>query len=499
MRVLIADDEGLIRTSLRSMLEELDFPIEFGGEAANGEEMIEKLKETEPDIIFVDIRMPKLTGLEAIKIGKTISPWTQWIILTGFSEFIYAQEAIQLGAANYLLKPVSLEELEKALQQLFEQYQKHLIRLNKGFENDMVALYHGLSSVNEIDNEGMISNSGLKSAVFYVDSHLEEKAKAEHLRKFRYSLQETVSHFLSPGVRIALFTLPNGELITVVCWGCTKGSREESKSNIRQYFKIITDTLTRFCNADLSITMIESEECSSFDSLYYQINKVQANSPLRTVLGSGRKWDLAELNIDRIDSKTNELSAFLIKLSKYYKERLYLEFMKTLSALEKQLPRMDLTVAIKKNIQHFLLASTGCHLNVNEDITSWMKQLQTHSDNLLARNQKDENRQQDIIDQVITFIEQQYINDIGIGQIAEKFGVTPNYLSTLFRKKTGITFMKYLTQTRMLKAKELLVEPHIQVQQVAEKVGYYSTRHFTKLFTEFAGCYPSEYRKQFIK
>jgi two-component system response regulator YesN len=87
--------------------------------------------------------------------------------------------------------------------------------------------------------------------------------------------------------------------------------------------------------------------------------------------------------------------------------------------------------------------------------------------------------------------------DIGIGQIAEQLHMTPNYLSTLFHKKTGSTFMVYLTKTRMLRAKELLADPHIQIQQVAEQVGYSSARYFTKLFTESVGCYPSEYRSRF--
>jgi two-component system, response regulator YesN len=492
MRVFIADDESLIRTSLRSMLEELDIPIEFVGEAENGQEMIEKLTKTEPDLAIVDIRMPKLTGLEAIKIGKTISPRTQWIILTGFSEFSYAQEAIQLGAANYLLKPVSPEELEKVLHQLFEQHQKQLIRLNHEFKNEMVSLYHGFRSPNEIDKKNEFSNSRFVSAIFYIDCHLNEK-KEEHMRKFCLSLEEEVSRFLSPGIRTALFTLPNGEPITIVSWGFTKEGNGERK--IRQYFYNITDRLTRYSHEDLSITMIESDECSSLTHLYKQINKIQEHSSLRTVLGCGRKLKLSELKIERDHLK--ELSVLLIKLCNYYNERLYLEFMQTLSELEKQLHMMRLSIGIKKNIQHFLLVSIGCRLHENE-VTAWIKQLEKHGNNLLAKTQQDENML-DIVDKVVAFIEKQYMNDIGIGQIAQKLGVTPNYLSTLFRKKTGMTFMKYLTKIRMLKAKELLAEPHTQVQQVAEKVGYYSTRHFTKLFTEFTGCYPSEYRKRFTE
>jgi two-component system, response regulator YesN len=81
--------------------------------------------------------------------------------------------------------------------------------------------------------------------------------------------------------------------------------------------------------------------------------------------------------------------------------------------------------------------------------------------------------------------------------LAEVLQVTPNYLSSLFHKKQGITFVKYVTSIRMLKAKELLLtEPDCKVQEVAQRVGYLSSRHFTKLFVEQYGCYPSEIRKK---
>ena len=107
---------------------------------------------------------------------------------------------------------------------------------------------------------------------------------------------------------------------------------------------------------------------------------------------------------------------------------------------------------------------------------------------------KEEFQNTDIVDQVIAFMHENYMTNIGIGQIAERLNITPNYLSTLFHKKTGINFLTYLKKIRMLKAKELLTDPNIQVHQVAEQVGYFSPRHFARLFAEHYGCLPSEYR-----
>jgi len=241
IRILIADDEYLARSGLRSMLEELDLHVEIVCEATNGEEMARMASQYLPDIAFVDIRMPKLNGLEAIRLSRMTSPHTHWLILSGFPEFDYAQEAIRLGVSAYLLKPVNPEELRKVL-------------------------------------------------------------------------------------------------------------------------------------------------------------------------------------IDFIDANRKRL---------------------------------------------------------------------------LNEAHKDEIQSAEVIDQVIAYIDRNYMSAISIGQIAERFYITPNYLSTLFHKKTGSTFMSYLKKIRLLKAKELLVDPNIQVQQVAERVGYLSVRHFARLFAEQFGCLPSKYRDQF--
>ncbi len=147
------------------------------------------------------------------------------------------------------------------------------------------------------------------------------------------------------------------------------------------------------------------------------------------------------------------------------------------------------------HIHSFLACSLG--ISLSDPITSdaWSKKLQQHGDQLATKSFREEPAQKDMVQQVIAYVDRHYMHDIGIKQIAEELHVTPNYLSSLFHKKHGSTFIKYLTESRMLKAKELLLsDPHLKVLEVAEAVGYYSTRHFTKLFTEHFGCYPSEIR-----
>ncbi len=174
MKILIADDEYLVRCSLRSMLVDLGFPPASIIDAANGQQMVDLVQKYSPEVAFVDIRMPLINGLEAIKSGKLLSPQTRWIILSGFSEFQYAQEAIRLGVTEYLLKPINHEELRKALYASIRENKKSLITQNRVFRRDIVDSLRGLRS---LEHEGVgsgISGYCFIGAMIYLDSCLEK-------------------------------------------------------------------------------------------------------------------------------------------------------------------------------------------------------------------------------------------------------------------------------------------------------------------------------------
>lgn len=499
MNIVIADDEMLIRSTLISMLEELNMSIRIVGEAANGDEMVELIRKHSPDIAFVDIRMPKLNGLDAIKAVKSHSPHTQWIILTGFSEFEYAKEAIKLGASEYLLKPVSPEELKEVIYKNHIRSREYKLSLNREFENELVALFHDLTPLPDQEKESLVSNSLFACSIFVFDSYLDEKNKSNYQLEFCKAVREAMDELLPSEVRLALFPLPNGELATVGAWYPNHGEGRDQVAG--KYFSRIDQIARQLSHDSFSITQLYSDECKNYEILHKRIFQLQNLSSLRAVMNPGRMIPLEEIFQQYESSSSNllELSNTLIKLSNAYRGKEYLTFMKAAEDVERIFA--GLKNGLKKNLQNsladFILHTTSCKLDYKEDPKQWIKSLREHGELLLSSHPKEDIPNTDVVNQVVAFIEKNYMHEISIGQIADQLSITPNYLSSLFHKKTGTTFMKYLTKVRMLKAKELLTSPNIQVQQAAEKVGYYSTRHFTKLFKEFYGFYPSDYRDQF--
>jgi two-component system response regulator YesN len=488
MRVLIADDEPLARANLKSILKNLSIPIKIVGEASNGEELVELVKQCLPDIAFVDIRMPKANGLEAIKVAKNFSPDTKWFILTGFSEFDYAKEAIRLGTVDYLLKPISPDELDSLLHKVDEDYRRQHFSLNKQFERDIMALYHGVSSLQQEPGDSYLLQANFIGTIFYIDSHLSEKAKAERQKELFQKIRVHIDESVANSLRIALFALPNGEIALVVAWVDKMSGKQAAETFLRR----VEESVQLMDGNDFKITSLQTDQCASYESLNEHMEHLQELADLRTVVGVGTTWDSKALEKYGKNASLVGLSQLLTELSSAYRDVNYLDFMRTLPRLEKALLRQENTL-LKDQVAAFLNTALCCQIDSSQPITDWIPTLRDCGEKLLSQAKGID--QPDLVSQVVAFIDTHYQFDIGVAQIADQLKITPNYLSTIFHRKMGTTFVRYLTQIRMLKAKEFLSNPTLQVQQIAESVGYYNTRYFTKLFTEFAGATPSDYRR----
>jgi two-component system response regulator YesN len=149
-------------------------------------------------------------------------------------------------------------------------------------------------------------------------------------------------------------------------------------------------------------------------------------------------------------------------------------------------------VEIHYQIMQYLRVALGFEPGDSRRTDPWLETLRQHGKYLFESPK--EGKPRDIIEQLVDFIDNNYMDEISVGQIAGDLNLTPNYLSQLFHKKTGTTFMKYLTRLRLIKARELLANPARQVREVAREVGYTSARHFSALFKTHEGITPTEYR-----
>ncbi|NOV04351.1 response regulator transcription factor [Paenibacillus planticolens] len=492
MNIIIADDERLIRSSLSSMLDELEIQVHVVGEAKNGEELVELVERLAPDLVFVDIRMPKLTGLDAIKKVKDTAPSTQWVILSGFADFEYAREALQLGVQDYLLKPVTPEELHSCVSKMYRVFKDDIAAANRVFEHEVILFVNGSRSVHDFNDDPNFKYLGY---IFYFDSYLTEKEKVHIRTQFMNRMQDQLDGLLSSRtIRFSLATLQNGNFAIIITWNTDPHSDgEKVKTEMENE---IEQTVNLFSNDTFLTTAFKTGSCSDLQQIIEQFRTLDKLSMLRSIV-TNRVVPLSGLNHLEKQSGLLNVANHLETMYKFIQEKDFFNYSKEHTLFKKALSEKDVQTSTISAVSNYFNVSINFTMPPGSSQNEWLAALISHVENMLRESPGEERLQGDWIQQVIHYVNENYMKEISIGQIAGEFHVTPNYLSSLFHKKHGTTFVKFLTETRMLKAKELLLKnPMMKVQQVAEEVGYLSTRHFTKLFVEYFGCYPSEVNKK---
>jgi two-component system response regulator YesN len=493
VKILIADDEKLVRYSIKSMLEELRVPSRSISAACDGLELVEMAGRLVPDIALVDIRMPGLDGLGAIERARALSPQTRWIILTSHSSFEYAKRAIQLGVTAYLLKPVSPRDLAEVLGRVERELHQQVLRLNEEFEARISSLLHNTLSLDSEPDE-FISGARFTGALLFFDSALEEAALMErHLAACR-EIRARIAAAAESSIRIALCTLPEGELALIGGWR-PGGDEPQAREALRAFLRRLHTVLDSLGGDEVRVTQLDCEECPSFTALLERLARARELAPLRIVLGVGRQIAVEDVELEWRQGRRNHLCADLQALSDAFRDRIRLDFLACLERVERGLAAVTASdkADTARSVVRFLRSALGLRTEHPFGSAPWYEQLSRLGEGLRGEPQGPGTG--DLAAQVSAFLDANYMRDVGIGQIAAKLSVTPNYLSTLFHREKGITFVKYVTRLRMERARGLLEAGGTQVQEAARAVGYSSVRHFSRLFQKQYGFYPSDVQR----
>ncbi len=214
MRVLLVDDEEMIRKGTIYLLQQMERKVHIVGEAEDGEEGLTKLKLLRPEVAFIDIRMPLIDGLNMVRLWKEkgISPQTRCVILTAYSEFDYAQTALRYGVFDFLLKPLNVQKLEE----LFEHIEKDA-HSAKPLDSDI-----GVKYVNHYLERHPVDSELIVQIIKYIGNNYMKELKLAHLAEkhrvsavhisqlFKKATGENIMSFLQD-MRIALAKQIMGE------------------------------------------------------------------------------------------------------------------------------------------------------------------------------------------------------------------------------------------------------------------------------------------------
>ncbi len=475
MIIMIVDDDRLVRFAVKSMLRDiLGESEDIFLEVANGRDMVTVCKEKEPDVAFVDIRMPYMNGVDAIEECKKYSGDTQYVIMSGYSDFEYAQKGIRLGVSDYLLKPVDCENLKDVMERIRQRIDERYQESNSRFQLQIMEAFNYFASMGT--DEKLISMNKIHNYLAYFlyikDSHDFQNIIMKKIKKLGDEVVSNKGHYAitntADGTICVVFELPERRQDSVMSYMKKICLETNIKHPFFYYLRWVkSDTLQEIC--------CESE-------------KADRETYLLLDRQPGMIYD--EKNLKRGEYET-EFLAQIEKLIDVWKQADGIECKDIINKLWRTYKEQELNVNLKY-LGEYCSAACGCPIS-HESFKLFFQSFVDYSEQMYIGFRAEES---DMIEEIKKYIQKNYMYDISISQIAEQFGLSANYLSTIFKRKTGERFIDYLTRIRIEAAKKLLIQnASASVQDIALMTGYTSSRHFSTLFQKYTGKTPTVYRK----
>lgn len=511
MKVLIADDESVVLEGLKYIIdwEKLGFPVCI--QAKNGQETLDKILTLQPELVLLDIRMPKLSGTDIVRIAREKGFRGHFIILSGYSDFTYAQTAIKYGVDFYLTKPIDEDELESAVHTVrrqIEDEQKSRQTLYQYRENarDTIIrnlLIGDLNDVSSLNLQDLRLSSDVYQVVMY-ERYSKDPFQitwdfAELLRVTNQS-HNSFDHVTIGQEEIILlkgsFALERFERLL-----------SHYKSSMQKGSPLDTLFLTYgrkvYQLKDIPLSCQDARELSKrrFFSEYNQ-----------HVLGYESLPDKEQTLYYVSDT---EALCYSVELSNYIQTQNRRCVVQLLEDLSRKLYYssddipvirrflIDIYLQVKQKIS-LLYGNIQIAFPTNSTIIDQIENkyylyeiiniLQEQAE--MCMNAIGCPSSESIMDDILHYINHNYQNNLKLETLAPLFGYNSSYLGKIFTKQVGESFNSYLDRVRIENSKQLLADESLKVYEISERVGYKNVDYFHKKFKKYVGKSPAEYRKQ---
>lgn len=526
LKVFLAEDESIVREGLRDNIPWEEYGFTFCGEAADGEMALPMIRKLKPDILITDIKMPFMDGLEISRIVSRELPDTKIIIISGYDDFDYARQAIELHVDQYLLKPVTKVSIIRALEQTkrrieAEQEQHNYLRKynreNRKHEHYSRRIFfeqlvngsltpeqlHEQAEQLEIDLEAPGYNIVLFSIQAKIDRTRYSEAVDTLYDELIHDLLRRPEHLL---FQCSLFTyavIIKGNAVTLqelmrrcvdniqrrcgmanpqpdwyVAIGTPVNTLEELPRCFAQVTRILSfrhllpgqniltaDMIRRFQSDGQSSNFIDS---GKFDPMM-----------IRSFIQSGLKSEIDSVTRDLFNRLGGAVSSILF--------RHYLIVCIRINAVAALRSMGYDTTLLTAEVP---AAPTDLS---DENLRRYFAQVLSKA--LQVRDDESQKQNSNIIENALSYIDRHYADDtISLNVVAKAINISANYLSAVFSQKMGVSFVEYLTQKRMGKAKQLLRTTSKRSGEIAYEVGYKDPRYFSFVFKKTQGCTPRDYR-----
>lgn len=528
VKLMIVDDEQIVRDGVKFIIDHnFAAEVKITGLARTGREAIEMFEEDHPQIVLMDIQMPGINGLEAIKRIQFMDSKVRFVIISAYEQFEYAKSAVQLGVLDYILKPINKNKLTETVSKIIgeikeerqlkqkeietqEKLDKILPVLEYGYIYSIImntdyqkesSDYHNLLDIQRAYGYMMVIELGEGANYTEVSNKIgtgvRGNAQYKAIRNaIKFKCRAVVGPLIVNRISVMVYEdMPEDEYqqrIKAVTLG------ESICKRIRE----IADTEV----------FIGIGSCHPLDQMNISFNEAVKTISRMTdenvlhimdaVSGVDRKGLLMKLKSDeeaivkRVEEGNSALASEQLKLFFTRLQKLYVEDRE-----------MGLCLAIELMVMVYNAAyrnDSSDHYRLSAEYVDEIRQFE---DFFEVRNyctsktvaisdsihQEKENRVSNVISEAMDFIEINSAKDIRLKDVAEAVAISPQYFSKIFKKELGVNFIDHLTQVRMNRAKIMLRQGELSIKEICYEIGYNDPNYFSRLFKKVEGVSPTDY------
>ena len=532
--ILIVDDEQLIRQGLRARIEYLGIDVDEIFEAENGL-MALRLQEEHPiDVVITDIRMPDMDGLELIQEMQKKNNQIKFVVLSGYAEFSYAETAIRLGVKAYLLKPVSNDDLKAAFDKAYKEMEqtasvRQEVQMKKRMDREK-QVYQQEKALNALfssQEAGAVTREqlcklcgydekmwagGAESVLYLAILHI-NKESFEHQRfrpvdheLVRFMIRNIFEEIQAPCEKLLVNSLSDTRQMYGIFIGDDK---KKLRMEVERIYLRMRSVLEKKMGIYLTIgvsrcrSQLEGKETSEArQALKQRIIYGKANiyfyEDIR-ILGE-QEFPVSQLHLLEQYIEHNEI--FKVKnlvqeifseelVKKYGSAYLRIMWIRILNLLLHHYERRGRNAAeIEKMLQNYnLLDRIQSLQEIRQKIIEMVMEC-VSTESVADANARSK------IQMAIGYIQEHFAENLTVNVLAEHYGMSPNYFSSMFKKEMSRSAVNYITELRINQARELLYHSELSVVDISKKVGYEDSQYFFPVFKKYLGMTPLQYREE---
>ncbi|MGO4937868.1 response regulator transcription factor [Fundicoccus sp. Sow4_H7] len=499
-KVLIVDDEPVVREGMKQIIDWQNLGFDLIGTAANGNEALQMMKSQEVDIVITDIRMPEIDGIELIKLIRENDYHCEFIIVSGYSEFTYAKEAIHQGVSSYLLKPIDEKELILELEKLASKIENNR---QKSQSYDFYQEYSNINQLKEFIIYGIYEEqielhyNADEYHLLKIDSNVNGMSHENIIKAIKTIAEMEIIHFNHGAMLYYLFTdFTYAQILKII-----QQLIEQDLKFSRKLSFILSQSTHDF--KQLSHLYQEIKDLSQKKYMYPNLNilSLESIAEYKESLANQIEIDKADINTQLFEAiKHNQkeiIHDLLVTLNYYYTKNDWREayikadlasmFTRFAEELEDQINH-PLKEDQKRYIVSIILNEQSLHQTF-EFLNAIFNDFSRFFDAAKDKH--------DIVAEMKEYTKKNYHRNITLMDISNELNYSYSYIGKKFRAEEKVSYRTYLDSVRIEQAKWLLSTQQYLVYEIAEKVGYNNSDYFYKKFKSIVGMSPSDYQKQF--